>query len=131
MLDHWQDVYASEHNYKVIQFIGSGGNSRTYHVIRSPASGDSDEAVSKGVGGNFALKLAHPELSEERIDRFESEQEFLSETNHPAILPFYDKGTFGESPFMVIEYLPHTLEEIILSDQTSMSEKLNYATGTV
>lgn len=131
MLSHWREIEATEYSYRVIQVIGFGGNATTYHVIREDVLDDEGDPPVHGVGANYAMKLAYEDLDDERLNRFEKEKEFLKNAEHPLILPYYEEGTFYDSPFMIIEYLPDTMEEIILSDEASISEKLNYATQLV
>lgn len=131
MLSHWREINATEHSYRVVQVIGFGGNAATYHVMRDDLLDGEGNMPVHGVGANYAMKLAYEDLSEERRDRFEKEKAFLETAEHPLILPFYEEGTFNGSQFMIIEYLPDTLEEIILSDNASISEKLNYATQLI
>lgn len=128
MLSPWRLIHAEDHAYRVIQFIGSGGNAETYHVIREKRPEEADDAEDHGVGANYALKMAHRGLSAERLDRFERERDFLEDADHPLILPHHDNGQFNESPFMVIEYLPNTLKDLIRSDRSSIPERVNYAT---
>jgi serine/threonine protein kinase len=131
MLSHWREIDATKYSYRVIQVIGFGGNAATYHVIKNQVLDDQSGPPTHGVGANYAMKLAYEDLSDERLDRFEAEKEFLKNADHPLILPYYEEGTFYDSPFMIIEYLPDTMGEIILSDEATISEKLNYATQLI
>jgi serine/threonine protein kinase len=85
----------------------------------------------RNVGGNYALKIARPDLPRERLDRFRREREFLYEADHPAILPCYAYDDYDDSPFMIVEYLPNTFEQMVISDKLSLAEKVNYATQLV
>jgi len=131
VLEHWDTIYANRFRYRIIQFLGKGGNGAVYHVIREGKVAGNDDDSAYGTGGNYALKLAHEELADERVQRFRKEQKFLEGADHPAILPYHDEGNFSGSPFMVVEYLPDTLRQTILSPRVSMAEKLNYSTQLV
>lgn len=127
MISSGREIDADEYVYKIVQYLGKGGNASTYHVVRCDNLGSVDREYTHGFGSNCAMKLAHEGLSGERLERFEEEMNFLRDAEHPAILPFHESGEFYDSPFMIIEYLPDTLEEVILSDHLTISEKLNYA----
>jgi serine/threonine protein kinase len=66
----------------------------------------------------FALKVFLNVHKDERLKRFELEGAFLAETNHPAVMKVYDKGTvrmsdgqrFHQFPFVVADYYPNTLD---------------------
>lgn len=127
MIDPGREIRACCQVYKIVQYLGKGGNASTYHVIRCDNRDSVDREYTHGFGSNYAMKLAREDLSGERLERFHEEMDFLRDAEHPSVLPFHESGEFYDSPFMIIEYLPDTLEEVILSDHLTMAEKLNYA----
>lgn len=103
----------SDTYYSVLQQVGSGGNSIVYLVI----------CLSKrNRGVLFALKIFTRITNQDRIDRFFVETEFLrNDCNHPSIMRIYDEGQLklkdGDKevnyPFVIAEYLPDTLRNIL------------------
>lgn len=104
--------------YRVLQEVGEGGNAITYLVVQT--SGDFK-------GNNFALKIFKNISNEERRERFFEEQNFLEDTEHPSILKYRDKGTYYDYPFLVAEYLPKTLEDVIRGDPVPIPERISYS----
>jgi serine/threonine-protein kinase len=109
--------------YRNVQFLGMGGNAITYLVLCT-------SGPYKGVP--FALKVFRAISRAERKDKFLAERKFLETScNHPSILRVFDSGIFRnaqgeEFPFVVSEYLPLTLREIIRSQSTTIVEKISY-----
>jgi serine/threonine protein kinase len=81
----------------------------------------------RGRGNNFALKYLDNISTEERQNRFSEERGFLESTDHPSILRYHDTGTFEGTPFMVAEYLPKTLSDVIQGEPISIPEKISYS----
>jgi len=110
----------SEENdwYRVIQRVGEGGNAVTYLVVQT-------EGEFKG--NLFALKVFKHLSNEERRERFFEAQEFLEQTSHPSILQYRDRGTYYEYPFLVSEYLPKTLDDVMRGGPISTQDKISYA----
>lgn len=104
--------------YEVLHTIGRGGNGTTYLVIQSDGVGR---------GNNFALKYLDTVSEEEREVRFSEEQEFLQSVDHPSILRYYDTGVYEEHPFLIAEYLPKTLADVIRGDPISIPERISYS----
>lgn len=78
-------------------------------------------------GMPFAVKVFRRVSKPERRDAFISEMKFLRECDHPGIMRTFDEGTYQEDhPFVVAEYLPKTLGQIIRADNTLMVEKLSF-----
>ena len=107
-------------NYRVLQFLGSGGNSLVFLVLAL-------NGVTHGV--LFALKVFTKLSKPQRLDRFEQEAEFLRVCTHPAIMRIYDNGTYLEMgeryPFVIVDYLPQTLDQLI-SRTTTTAERVSY-----
>jgi len=104
--------------YRVLQQVGEGGNAITYLVVQT-------EGQFKG--NNFALKVFKNISNEERRQRFFEEQNFLENTTHPSILKYRDKGSYYDHPFLVSEYLPKTLEDVIRGDPVPVPERISYS----
>jgi serine/threonine protein kinase len=110
--------------YRVLQFLGSGGNSLVFLVLAM-------NGQTHGV--LFALKVFTRLSKPERLDRFEQEAEFLRECTHPAIMRIYDSGTYDHKvtdrteryPFVIVDYLPQTLDQLI-SGLTTTAERVSY-----
>jgi serine/threonine protein kinase len=118
---------SSGHWYRVEQLLGAGGNAVTFLVICSAGP-------NRGVP--FALKFFRRMSKPERRDAFLKELEFLRNCDHPAIMRVYDEGTFAfkvsgqdcDFPFLVAEYLPHTMYQVMRAGSASITEKVIYAT---
>lgn len=137
-IDPWSEIRADEYNYLSVQYVGSGSNCVTYQVVRAEKDGDYINTQDVfGAGNLFALKFFKRSSNDERRDRFLDERDFLEETSHPSIMEYYDGGRWTEThvetdyPFLVTEYLPNTLEDVILADQTSITDKISYAVQLV
>jgi serine/threonine protein kinase len=107
--------------YKVVQTLGTGGNSVTVLVVAT-------SGLNKGVP--FALKVFRRLSKPDRREAFLREAAFLEECDHAAIMRVFDKGTFriqaAECPFIVMEYLPDTLAQVIGRKTATTVEKLCY-----
>lgn len=112
--------------YKNHQILGVGGNAVTYLVVATAGP-------HKGVP--FALKIFRRLSRRERREAFLAEVEFLEGCNHPAVMRTFDRGTLkftfageeGEYPFVVAEYLPVTLYNLMRAGSASIVEKASYA----
>ncbi len=109
--------------YNNLQFLGRGGNAVTYLML-------ADGGPYRG--NPFAVKIFENVPRPERRESFFKEIEFLRECDHPGVMRIYDEGTYrDEYPFVVAEYLPSTLRDVIRSRSASMVEKLSFATQLV
>ncbi len=114
------------HWYQIIQLLGAGGNAVTYLVV-------STSDAYRGIP--FALKIFRRLSKPERRNSFLQEVEFLREQNHPAIMRIFDEGNFryaaggikNEYPFVVAEYLPNTLHQVMRSGSTSLAERVSFS----
>ena len=105
--------------YHNVQQLGRGGNAVTFLMIAG-------SGPSQGVP--FAVKIFRRVSKPERRQSFLDEVRFLQECNHPNILRIFDEGTHGgEHPFVVSEYLPQTLADVIRVRSTSLAVKVSYA----
>jgi len=118
-LDTGQSVEGDEGWYRVNREVGEGGNCVVYLVTQTGG---------KYRGNNFALKIFRNTWDSTRERRFHDELEFLEEAEHPSILKYYDQGDFRSYPFLISEYLPKTLRDVIEEESVPLTEKLSYAT---
>jgi serine/threonine-protein kinase len=95
---------ANDNWYKIIQYIGKGANGTVFLV---------NSTGGKYKGGIFAMKVFHKMSSEKRKERFLTEIKFMKEQHHPSIMRQYDEGVFRGHPFVIMEYIPYTLEREI------------------
>lgn len=110
--------------YRNLQWLGSGGNAEVYLTL---ALNDQFRGVL------FALKIFLRTSDEVRSERFLQETEFLKTCDHPSIMRVYDDGTYEhrqgnlaeEYPFVVAEYLPKTLHNIMQEGSSSV-ERVSY-----
>lgn len=107
-------------NYRVLQILGSGGNSLVFLVLA--LNGETHGVL-------FALKVFTKLSKPQRLERFEQEAEFLRVCTHPAIMRIYDNGTYPDKweryPFVIVDYLPQTLDQLI-SRTTTTAERVSY-----
>ena len=114
----------SDVNYRILQLLGSGGNSVVYLALAL-------NGLFRGV--LFALKLFTRLSEKERLDKFQQEAEFLRKCDHPTIMRVYDDGVYevgkGEHtrrfPFVVAEFLPLTIHDSIRQKITT-AEKSSF-----
>jgi len=105
--------------YNCLQKLGQGGNATTFLMM---AGGGSFEGIP------FAVKVFRRVSRSERRDSFLKEVRFLRGCHHPGVLRVFDEGTFRDShPFVVAEYLPSTLADVIRSGSAGLVEKLSFA----
>ena len=104
--------------YRNIQWLGEGGNAQTFLVVATSGQ-------TKGVP--FALKIFRNLAKPERRGSFLDEVEFLRKCSHPSIMRVFDDGLFYDQyPFVVAEYLPHTLQQLLRSERTPTAVKVSY-----
>jgi serine/threonine-protein kinase len=104
--------------YGVHQEIGEGGNCVVYLVTQR-------EGIYRG--NSFALKVFKNINDETRRERFEEERILLQDVDHPSILRYYDQGNYHGYPFLVSEYLPRTLREVMRERDLNLTEKISYS----
>lgn len=124
-----QVIHSDKNNrYKIIEPLGSGGNSSVY-LCQAQAG------LHRGL--LFAIKLMVNVHKQDRVARFKQEHAFLEKINHPAALRTFDSGAiaFGPSenrlevPFYVSEYLPKTLRDamsagLLMVDKVAIAVQL-------
>jgi serine/threonine protein kinase len=112
--------------YKCVQHLGTGGNAATYLVVGS-------DGPYRGV--LFALKVFRKLSEAKRRESFLQEVGFLHGCSHPSVMRIFDTGTYRipmlpqarEYPFVIAEYLPTTLAEIIRANVAPMPARISYA----
>jgi serine/threonine protein kinase len=118
---------ASGNWYACVQPLGAGGNAATFLVV-------STEGPHRGV--LFALKVFRKLSEANRRERFFREVEFLKQCDHPSIMRIFDWGTYTvpfkarqhfEYPFVVAEYLPSTLTDVIGANAASVPVRVSYS----
>lgn len=109
--------------YKIIKYLGQGGNAISFRV-------QSTEGPYHGLA--FVLKVQYNISTQARRERFARETAFLKEETHPAILRHYDEGFYKMPdgriyPFVITNYCPQTLEDLIKQGNISFPSKVLYA----
>ncbi len=113
-----QVLSSSKVLYETVWTIGSGGNSKTFLVVAT-------NGARKGVP--FAMKVFTRQADPERHQGFLKEVEFLKTCDHPSIMRLFDDGlALDRHPFLVAEYLPRTLKDVIVGGSATITEKLSY-----
>jgi len=113
--------------YRIVQLLGTGGNAVTYLVVAT-------SGANKGI--LFALKIFRRLSKPERRASFLREVAFLKGQAHPAIMRVFDEGLFryhvdgvqNEYPFVVAEYLPETLYQVMRAGRLDVAERITLAT---
>jgi len=84
----------------------------------------------------FALKVFRRLSSTKRRERFLNESQFLKTCSHPAIMCVFDDGVYraqngDQYPFVIAEYLPSTLADVIRRKDVPMVQKVSLALDLV
>ena len=110
--------------YKVLKFLGNGGNAFSYLVVCT-------SGPNRGL--LFVAKILYNLSSPKRIERFDQEANFLKTTVHPSILRHYDSGEHKikkyniKYPFIITNYMPDTLEKRIRKRSIVFCEKVLFS----
>jgi serine/threonine protein kinase len=115
----------SQTYYKVIQELGNGGNSAVYLV-------EATSGAHRGV--LFAMKIFTRIGDPTRLARFLQEVKVLQQHTHPAIMRVYDTGIVAKEksglaetyPFLIADYLPFTLRNVMSSGDFPIAFKLAF-----
>jgi eukaryotic-like serine/threonine-protein kinase len=84
--------------YQIIEPIGQGGMAFVYRVY--------DTHLSREVAIKIIrTDLFGPAVLKELLTRFEREAKALAQFDHPHIVHVYDYGEYGDSPYLVMQYL--------------------------
>jgi serine/threonine protein kinase len=116
---------SSGDNYRIIQFLGAGGNCQVYLAMATKG---------KWRGVLFAIKFFMKSADKERLAQFNKEKEFLMKTDHPSIMKIYSDGEYYipaqdvKVPFVICDYFPDRLDYRLRNNRLGLSEKLIYIT---
>jgi serine/threonine protein kinase len=104
--------------YVNLRLLGTGGNAETYLMVSTSAPHR---------GHVFAVKLFRRLSKPEWIESFLQEIAFLRTCSHPSVMRIFDEGQYRDQhPFLVAEYLPQTLKDVIRK-KSCVVDKLSYA----
>jgi eukaryotic-like serine/threonine-protein kinase len=122
-LDHLQSVQGTNAWYYNQRFLGRGGNGTAFLVTCSSGP---------NYGMQFVLKVFHKISDPIRREAFRDEIRHLGALSHPAITRIFDEGTFRtntgvEYPFAVIEYVPLTARELLVSKRIDRLQGIRIA----
>ena len=105
-------------NYTCLQRLGVGGTAETYLGLAS---------AGPLRGQLFAVKIFRRLSKPDWRQNFLDEVKFLQGCNHPAVMRVFDEGLhLDEHPFVVVEYLPNTLRDVLRTAPLMMA-KMAYA----
>jgi serine/threonine protein kinase len=118
-----QGIQAASNNwYQCIQHLGTGGNAVTFLVVCTSGSNN---------GVLFALKVFRRLSQVDRRQRFLDEAAFLETCSHPALMRLFDNGVYrngrDEFPFVVAEYLPERLFDVMRGGRATITQKISYS----
>lgn len=103
--------------YRIARFINVGKNGSVFLV----------QCIDDSY---YALKVQY-NLLEKRLKRFQRELNFLKQQESPWFLSYCDNGKIERNgcsyPFVVLPYIPFTLEEYVSTMQISYEKKLAFA----
>ena len=86
-------------HYSVLEQIGEGGMAIVYKAY--------DDHLEREVAIKIIRRSAFPpEQLDHLLKRFEREAKSLARMSHPNIVKVLDYGEYGDSPYLVLEYLP-------------------------
>jgi serine/threonine protein kinase len=97
-------------NYTIVDEIGSGGMATVYRAI--------DIRLQRTV----AIKVLHRHRCRETAaaDRFMREARSAAKIDHPNVVRIYEHGTIGDLHYIVMEYVPGSTVERILSEHGTL-----------
>lgn len=105
-------------DYTCLQRLGVGGSAETYLMVAT---------AGKLRGQLFAVKIFRRLSKPEWRANFLEEIKFLQGCDHPAVMRVFDEGVFlDKHPFVIAEYLPATLGNVLRTNPTMMA-RLAYA----
>jgi serine/threonine-protein kinase len=93
-----------DERYKVLSRLGTGGMADVFC------------AEDLQLGRNIALKLLHRRFAEDPgfVERFRREAQAAAGLQHPNVVSVYDRGAYGGTYYIAMEYLPgRTLKQVI------------------
>ena len=93
--------------YKVLAKLGSGGMADVFL------------AEDEQLGRKVALKLLHERFAADPdfVERFRREAQAAAGLQHPNVVSVYDRGAYGDTFYIAMEYLPgRSLKQLIRDD---------------
>ncbi len=106
-MSEFEDGTIIDGRYRVLYRIGAGGMADVYLA--------QDEQLDREI----ALKLLHRRFAEDAafVERFRREAQAAASLQHPNVVSVFDRGTFGGTYYIAMEFLPgRTLKQIIRED---------------
>lgn len=123
-LEPGKSIFARESKayYRIIKYLGQGGNAIAFRVLCT-------EGPYRGIV--FVLKVQYNLSTPTRRERFARETTFLRNEAHPAILRHFDEGDYRLPderiyPFVVTDYFPQTLADLIKQGNVDFPSKVLY-----
>ena len=105
-------------DYTCLQRLGVGGTAETYLMLAS---------AGPLRGQLFAVKVFRRLSKPDWRQNFLNEVKFLQGCSHPAVMRVFDEGLYLDAhPFVVVEYLPNTLANVLRTAPLMMA-KMAYA----
>ena len=105
-----------------------------YRVIASLASGSQGtvyRAYDPTTGRDVALKVLHPHLATpDAVERFRREGWIVASISHPNIAGISEIGEYNGSHFIAIEYVPHSVGELIRQGPMDIARAVSIAHQT-
>ena len=102
--------------YRVIRQLASGSQGTVYHAH--------DPELLRDV----ALKVLHPHIATpDVVARFRREAQIVASINHPSIASISEIGEHEGFHFIVMEYVPHSLRELIDRGRTDIARTVRIA----
>ncbi len=102
-----------------------------YQIIASLASGSQGtvyRAYDPALQREAAVKVLHPHLaSPDVIERFRREAQIVASISHPNIAGISEIGEHNGSHYIAIEYVPHSVGELIRSGQVDVAHAVSIA----
>jgi serine/threonine-protein kinase len=82
-------------NFEIVGLVGQGGMGCVY------------KAIDRDLGRTVAIKTLHgiDQHTPQSLARFRREAQAASRVVHPNLVIIYSSGTFGDTPYIVMEYL--------------------------
>lgn len=101
-------------SYLVRERIGAGGFGEVYRAFQPV------------VNREVAIKIIKPELANQSdfIRRFETEAQLVAQLEHPHIVPLYDYWREPGGAYLVMRYLPRSLEDRLAHGPLTLDESV-------
>ena len=105
--------------YRIIATLGFGSQGAVYR------------ARDETLGREVALKVLHPHLATpDLIERFQREARIIASIPHPNIAGVSEIGESGGTHYIAIEYVPHSLAELMARGPMDVSRAISIAHQT-